>query len=96
MEGGCATPKALLTGKTVIITGANTGIGLETAVDLPREEPGSSLLVEMYVARGKAAEAERSREAKAMMSYFTLHHSSLWREPWRRILALTSSSIMAV
>ncbi len=34
--GGVCYSKAKLTGKTVIITGANTGIGLETAVDLAK------------------------------------------------------------
>ena len=36
VDGPMCTCKTSLTGKTVIITGANTGIGLETAVDLSR------------------------------------------------------------
>lgn len=34
--GGVCRSKAVLSGKTAVITGANTGIGLETAVDLAR------------------------------------------------------------
>ena len=36
IAGGVCTSKSKMTGKTVIITGANTGIGKETAVDLAR------------------------------------------------------------
>lgn len=36
MAGGVCRSKALMTGKTVLITGANTGIGRETAKDLAK------------------------------------------------------------
>ena len=55
--GGVCRSKARLDGKTVIITGANTGIGLETAVDLAKRN-ARVILACRSVERGEKAAVE--------------------------------------
>ena len=57
MAGGVCRSKARLDGKTVIITGANTGIGLETAVDLAKRN-ARVILACRSVERGEKAAVE--------------------------------------
>ena len=56
--GGVCRSKARLDGKTVIITGANTGIGLETAVDLAKRNAAKIILACRSVERGEKAAVE--------------------------------------
>ena len=57
IAGGVCTSQAKLNGKTVIITGANSGIGLETAVDIAKRN-ARVILACRSVARGEAAVAD--------------------------------------
>ena len=54
---------ALLTGRTVIITGANIGLGYETAIHLGRLEPERLILAVRDVAKGERAAAEIADKA---------------------------------
>ena len=75
--GGVCRSKTLLTGKTAIITGANTGIGLETAVDLARRG-ARVLLACRSVERGERAAVEvRKRSGNQDVSFVHLDLSSL-------------------
>ena len=57
MQGPKVTTKKRLDGKTVVITGANTGIGKETALDLSRRG-GKVVILCRSQQRGEAAADE--------------------------------------
>nr|XP_046249042.1 retinol dehydrogenase 12 [Scatophagus argus] len=61
MAGGVCNSKARLDGKTVLITGANTGIGKETAVDLARRGARVILACRDMERANKAAAEVRNR-----------------------------------
>lgn len=46
---------ALLTGRTVVVTGANVGLGLQTAIHLARLQPAHLILGVRNVAKGETA-----------------------------------------
>ena len=75
--GGVCYSKATLHGKTVIITGANTGIGLETAVDLAKRG-ARVVLACRSVEKGRAAvEAVKSRSKNENVVFVKLDLASL-------------------
>ena len=75
--GGVCTSKARLDGKTVIITGANTGIGKETAIDLARRG-ARVILACRSVERGEKAAVEvRERSGNENAEFRQLDLSSL-------------------
>ena len=75
--GGVCRSKARLDGKTVIITGANTGIGLETAVDLAKRN-ARVILACRSVERGEKAAVEvRKRSSNDNVVFRQLDLASL-------------------
>lgn len=63
-NGGVCYSKRLLDGRTVIITGANTGIGKETAIDLAKRN-ARVILACRDIKRGNQAEKEVKRASKS-------------------------------
>ena len=77
MAGAVCKSKARLDGKTVIITGANTGIGLETAVDLAKRN-ARVILACRSVERGETAAVEvRKRSGNDNVVFVQLDLASL-------------------
>ena len=75
--GGVCRSQAKLDGKTVIITGANTGIGLETAVDLAKRN-ARVILACRSVERGETAAVEvRKRSDNDNVVFVQLDLASL-------------------
>ena len=75
--GAVCTSKARLDGKTAIITGANTGIGLETAVDFA-ERNGRVILACRSKERGEAAiEQVKRRSGNNNVVFMQLDLASL-------------------
>ena len=75
--GGVCRSQAKLDGKTVIITGANTGIGLETAVDLAKRN-ARVILACRSVERGETAVVEvRKRSGNDNVVFVQLDLASL-------------------
>ena len=75
--GGVCRSQAKLDGKTVIITGANTGIGLETAVDLAKRS-ARVILACRSVERGETAAVQvRKRSGSDNVVFVRLDLASL-------------------
>jgi len=75
-KGGQCTSLARLEGKTVLITGANTGIGKETALDLARRGADVHILCRNIV-KGQNAADEISRTVGKKVSVHSLDVSSM-------------------
>lgn len=60
--GGICTSRAMMTGKTVVITGANTGIGKETALDLAKRK-AKVILACRDIEKGKKAVSDIINES---------------------------------
>ena len=67
--GGVCRSKAILDGKTVIITGGNTGIGKETAIDLAKRN-ARVILACRSQEKGKKAEMDVRRESGSSNVHF--------------------------
>ena len=67
--GGVCRSKAMLDGKTVIITGGNTGIGKETAIDLAKRN-ARVILACRNQEKGKKAEVDVRRESGSSDVHF--------------------------
>ncbi|XP_041916778.1 retinol dehydrogenase 11-like isoform X3 [Alosa sapidissima] len=77
MAGGVCRSKARLDGKTVLITGANTGIGKETAVDLARRGARVILACRDMVRANRAADEIRKRSGNGNVVVKQLDLASL-------------------
>ena len=75
--GGVCHSKALLNGKTVIITGANAGIGKETAVDLARRNARVIMACRSVEKGEKAAVEVRKRSGSDDVVFMQLDLASL-------------------
>ncbi|KAL5487320.1 hypothetical protein EMCRGX_G019909 [Ephydatia muelleri] len=103
--GGVCYSKVTLDGKTVIITGANTGIGKETAVDLARrgarvilacrsEEKGEEAVVEVRARSGNDKVVFRRLDLASLESVRQFASSILEEEPTIDIL-INNAGVMA-
>lgn len=75
-------PAAALTGRTALVTGVNSGLGLEVAVHLARLDPKVLLLAVRSAAKGEAAReevAERSGLDKGRIEVWELDMASFAR-----------------
>lgn len=77
LAGGVCTSKARLDGKTVLITGANTGIGKETAVDMASRGARVILACRDMTRANQAAEGIRRRSGNGNVIVKKLDLASL-------------------